>query len=182
MTETLFKVGSVYRDGKGTPNQVIAARDNTDFVIVRTVGGGVDFTHHKETGAFWFGGVEMQSDSYKLLPGELHQINGEWVPRGVPVEDKPAIYERERVSERKTIVKRVPRPGVNYGPPTTERTRPALDWADSKRVDRWEGYVVYSDAVSSGFVPSATPAATHPLQRIAQEGDQLHGSAFLRKG
>jgi hypothetical protein len=64
----------------------------------------------------------------------------------------------------------------------SERTRPALTWADSKRVDRWEGYVVYSDAVSSGFVPSATPAATHPLQRIAQEGDQLHGSAFLRKG
>jgi hypothetical protein len=133
MTETIFKVGSVYRDGKGTPNQVIAARDNTDFVIVRSVGGGVDFTHHKETGAFWFGGVEMQSDSYKLLPGELHQINGEWVPRGVPVEDKPAKSELPELVKHFLQRESTPQP-------TKERARPALTWADSKPFDAFGGF------------------------------------------
>jgi hypothetical protein len=123
--------------------------------------------------------VELRAES--LAAGRtIELIDGKYVPRGVPVEDKPAKQEICPDCHGHTVLY-CGTCGTTCKP-TKERTRPALDWADSKRVDRWEGYVVYSDAVSSGFVPSATPAATHPLQRIAQEGDQLHGSAFLRKG
>jgi hypothetical protein len=68
----------------------------------------------------------------------IELIDGKYVPRGVPVEDKPA-YERERVSEHKTIVKRVPRPAATPQP-TKERTRPALTWADSKPFDAFGGF------------------------------------------
>jgi hypothetical protein len=102
-------------------------------------------------------------------------INGEWVPRGVPVEDKPQQEDAGKVWR--------PHPAVCAPAlPTTERTRPALDWADSKRVDRWEGYTVRASADFDEMTGGNMEAAhSHPLQRIAQEGDQLHGSAFLRK-
>jgi hypothetical protein len=144
-------------------------------------------SHYRETPIAWAGewtvgsggraaNADLRAES--IAAGRtIELIDGKYVPRGVPVEDKPApsLGALLRQAMERGTPQLTPQP-------TKERTRPALTWADSKRVDRWEGYVVYSDAVSSGFVPSATPAATHPLQRIAQEGDQLHGSAFLRKG
>jgi hypothetical protein len=123
------------------------------------------------------------------------------VPRGVPVEDKPA----ENLGE---LLRRALNPGLSHstpatqakqdepsktplfdhlrrlresgqGPAAVEAPRPALTWADSKRVDRFPGFVV-----TSGECDLHRPyeGLIHPLQRIAQEGDQLHGSAFLRKG
>jgi hypothetical protein len=67
-----------------------------------------------------------------LLPGELHQVNGQWVP----VEDSgggsgcitktPTLDKLENTSEPK---------------------HPRLTWADSKRVDRFPGYHVRSNHV-----------------------------------
>jgi hypothetical protein len=41
------------------------------------------------------------------------------------------------------------------------------------------GYEVYSDAVSSGFMPAQPKAPLHPLQKVNEGGNALHGSAFL---
>jgi hypothetical protein len=41
------------------------------------------------------------------------------------------------------------------------------------------GYEVFSDAVSSGFMPAQPKAPLHPLQKMNEGGNALHGSAFL---
>ncbi len=83
----------------------------------------------------------------------IELIDGKYVPRGVPVE--------------------APKPAA------TERTRPALTWATPKPVDRFEGYIVTS---GSNDVLHTLFDGVHPLQRMTEPSDQLHGSAFLRKG
>jgi hypothetical protein len=143
----------------------------------------------------------------------IELIDGRYVPRGVPVE-APNHCDHLKGSctqchqclllqgattcpacdpapEPKPAERRFPGDQDFAGTTESERTRPALTWADSKRVDRWEGYAVTSSKaltgeVHDGFltvtIASERPVPLHPLQRIAQEGDQLHGSAFLRKG
>jgi hypothetical protein len=116
----------------------------------------------------------------------IEMIDNQWVPRGVPVE-APKLY----VFDEYTV--EVSEDAVHWlshdlsetfaflpAQPTKERTRPALDWADSKRVDRFADFIVERFDADDGM--PAAPDHSHPLQRIAQEGDQLHGSAFLRKG
>jgi hypothetical protein len=43
------------------------------------------------------------------------------------------------------------------------------------------GYEVFSDAVSSGFMPAQPKAPLHPLQKMNEGGNALHGSAWLLK-
>jgi hypothetical protein len=118
----------------------------------------------------------------------IEQIDGRYVPRGVPVEDKPAETLGDLL--RQVLDRGVTVPpkyiGIDWAKdcapatppqPTKERTRPALTWADPKRVDRFPGFTVTS---GSSDVLHTLCDGVHPLQRIAQEGDQLHGSAFLK--
>jgi hypothetical protein len=109
----------------------------------------------------------------------IELIDGKYVPRGVPVEDKPAVQEICPDCHGHTVL--YCGTCATACKPTTERTRPALTWADSKRVDRFPGYVVERGAVKHDEY-NPPERVLHPLQRIAQEGDQLHGSAWLRKG
>jgi hypothetical protein len=175
-TQTPFRIGGVYWNrNRDTPVLLEDCGVSGQALMVLEGGSGMalwvrarvsdGFAISPETGFDWGG-----EDGLSLLPGELERREGQWVPRGVPVEDKPQQEDAGKVWR--------PHPAVCAPAlPTTERTRPALDWADSKRVDRWAEFLVTRSAIEQ-----ATPAATHPLQRIAQEGDQLHGSAFLRKG
>jgi hypothetical protein len=177
MTETPFRIGGYYRQRDGRVVQVLSDGKYTGInnsfyprgVALSLASGG-----YRNIDGKCLSIVGTPIPNYDLLPGELHQINGEWVPRGVPVEDKPATAEPEWLfaARARTAQKRA-------ADPTYERTRPALTWADSKRVDRFPGFIVERFDADEG---NEAPAATHPLQRIAQEGDQLHGSAFLRKG
>jgi hypothetical protein len=190
MTETPFRIGGVYRNREG-----MLIRLSPEGAIGQT---GIDLARKAYANRINDDGTPTKygcgicslvtgrmgddKDTYAdLVTGELHQINGEWVPRGVPVEDKPAVYERERVSEHKTIVKRVPRPAATPQP-TKERTRPALTYREEEKdravFDPFRGFLTSSSAQLAGH----GYGNNHPLQRIAQEGDQLHGSAFLRKG
>lgn len=59
----------------------------------------------------------------------------------------------------------------------TERVRPPLTWATPKPVDRWEGYAVKSG--SDEFL-HALLDGVHPLQRMTDPSDPLHGSAWLK--
>jgi hypothetical protein len=121
----------------------------------------------------------------------IELIDDRYVPRGVPVEDKPAksigAILRERMAghgeglgishDRDDIFEDYSGPDVDGS--YAEPQRPALTWADSKRVDRFPGFTVISGECD---LHRPYEGLVHPLQRIAQEGDQLHGSAFLRKG
>jgi hypothetical protein len=57
----------------------------------------------------------------------IEMVDGKYIPRGVPVEDKPA--------ER-----RFPGDQDFAGTTESERTRPALTWADSKPFDAFGGF------------------------------------------
>lgn len=169
-TQTPFRIGGVYRNKHGA-----------EMVICEEVQPGIVTVGFVETPEYPLysriliatGECERGSCDLDLIPGELTLVNGKYVPRGVPVE-APKQAQGEKVWR--------PHPAV-YAPalPTKERTRPALPWADSKRVDRFPGFVVERSAVKHDEY-NPPERVLHPLQRIAQEGDQLHGSAFLRKG
>jgi hypothetical protein len=62
-----------------------------------------------------------------------------------------------------------------------EPERAPLDWNKSTPFDSFPGYEVFSDAVSSGFVPAQPKAPLHPLQKMNEGGNALHGSAALLK-
>jgi hypothetical protein len=131
-TQTPFRIGGVYWNrNRDTPVLLEDCGVSGQALMVLEGGSGMalwvrarvsdGFAISPETGFDWGG-----EDGLSLLPGELERREGQWVPRGVPVEDKPAIYERERVSEHKAIVKRVPRPVAT--PPSPPRSAPAPHW------------------------------------------------------
>jgi hypothetical protein len=180
MTETPFRIGGVYRNREGmlirlSPEGAIG---QTGIDLAREAYAnrinedGTPTTYGCGICSLVTGRMGDDKDTYAdLVTGELHQINGEWVPRGVPVEAPATDWvrrARERVAQKRAA------------DPTYERTRPALTWADSKRVDRFPGFVVERGAVKHDEY-NPPERVLHPLQRITQEGDQLHGSAFLRK-
>jgi hypothetical protein len=175
MTETPFRIGGYYKQRDGKVVQVLSESKYTGTnggfyprgVALTLASGGWRNVNGQCSSI-----ANTPIESLDLLPGELHQINGEWVPRGVPVEDKPADLTDDQLEGL-----------FDYGfvPPAPEPHRPALTWADSKRVDRLPGFVVERGAVKHDEY-NPPERVLHPLQRIAQEGDQLHGSAFLRKG
>lgn len=60
------------------------------------------------------------------------------------------------------------------GPAAVEAPRSPLTWATPKPVDRWEGFTTNYNTEPQ------FEGDTHPLQRITDPSDPLHGSAFLR--
>jgi hypothetical protein len=67
----------------------------------------------------------------------IELIDGRYVPRGVPVEDKPAETLGDLL--RQVLDRGVTLPGATPQS-TKERTRPALTWADSKPFDAFGGF------------------------------------------
>lgn len=57
---------------------------------------------------------------------------------------------------------------------TYERKRPALDWNKSTPFDNFEGFTTRYDTGAQIEGP------THPLQRVSDSADPMHGSAFLK--
>lgn len=172
-----FKVGSVYRDSLGRPYRLYAVGD-----------AHAGQCEHKN--AAWAKGISKSGLSEfgqgfrslidgrdladyvhdggnrDLLPGELHCVNGEWVP---VAEEAPKPAER-----------RFPGDQDFSGTTGPERARQALTWADSKRTDRFADFIVKRYDADEGM--PAAPDHSHPLQRMSSESDPMHGSAFLRKG
>lgn len=62
--------------------------------------------------------------------------------------------------------------------PAYERVRPPLTWATPKPVDRWEGFTV--ERFDADDLMPAGPDYDHPLQRMTDPSDPLHGSAWLK--
>jgi hypothetical protein len=100
----------------------------------------------------------------------IEQIDGRYVPRGVPVEDKPAKSELPELVKHFLQRESIPQP-------TKERTRPALPWADSKPFDRFPGFVVVKSVPELG---NPVLLAQGPFQRVNDGSDPHHGSAWLK--
>jgi hypothetical protein len=118
----------------------------------------------------------------------IEQIDGRYVPRGVPVEDKPAETLGDLL--RQVLDRGVTVPpkyiGIDWAKdcapatppqPTKERTRPALTWADSKPFDRFPGFVVVKSVPELG---NPVLLAQGPFQRVNDGSDPHHGSAWLK--
>lgn len=164
-----FRIGGHYRDGNGNLCAVlqhavpgrIAVRfvDESDGEIV-----GLPFDHFAATGEYLnCEGKPTATDRFNLLPGELHNVNGQWVP----------VAEEAPKTEEALLAEIAPNDS------SMDVMRPALTWATPKPVDRWEGYAVKRGAVKHDeYNP---PARTeHVLQRMTDPSDPLHGSAFLK--
>jgi hypothetical protein len=138
MTETPFRIGGVYRNNAGKLQRIIgpSAHPNPERhffqVSLLAEDGSVIFS---DDGSRFINGTYFgdPTESASLLPGELHQINGEWVPRGVPVEDKPAKSELPELVKHFLQRESTPQP-------TKERARPALDWNKPTPFDAFGGF------------------------------------------
>lgn len=176
MNETKFRIGGVYRQKDGA----VVELSICSFV-------------HNEPGTAWAtdpgyyrcgNGFRRLSDGVDtvgwrdncrdLLPGELHQVNGEWLPLGVAEEapkPTPSLGALLRQAWERGSVK----------PATTkaaaEKVRPALTWNKPASVDRFPGFTSTYDTG-----PQLEDDNSHPLQRMTDPSDPLHGSAWLRKG
>lgn len=136
-TQTPFRVGGVYRDGDGDLFRIARVLDeeqmiaSTEAVILSCelmplgINGGA---HYLTTGE-WVVRVGQVSPLH-LLPGELHQVDGQWVAvdngggSGCIGDD----YDE----------------GDNWRDPAPETYRAPLTWARPKPFDRFEGFTVTS--------------------------------------
>jgi hypothetical protein len=168
-----FRIGGVYRNGQGDVVTLRSSDDYEDFPVrsyfldpARNPGGA---GHHRLSDGrakVWFAD---QSLRYDLLPGEMHQVDGQWVPITSLPADATEQAEIDAAKCQPAHVSHV------------EPERKPLDWNKSTPFDSFPGYEVFSDAVSSGFVPAQPKAPLHPLQKMNEGGNALHGSAALLK-
>jgi hypothetical protein len=167
-----FRIGGVYRNGKG---DVVTLRHTgiyDDFPVTsyyidpdKNPGGAA---HHRLSD----GCAKLYSEDqsrYHLAPGELHQVDGQWVP----ITSCPAdATEQAEIDAAKCQPAHVSHVEPERAELPYFRQRTEFD-------PFGPGYEVYSDAVSSGFMPAQPKAPLHPLQKVNEGGNALHGSAFL---
>lgn len=142
--ETLFRIGGAYRQRNGLLVKLVE-EPNWDSGSCRAVIAEAAYLHDMYyqvgtgDGVRWLdtGMYSPQEESGSdLLPGELHNVNGEWLP----IEQTRPQHEPASCEEApKTFVKRVRRPDA-------ERKRaPLAYFTEAKRFDAFPGFVVTSD-------------------------------------
>jgi hypothetical protein len=90
MTQPLFKIGSVYRDGKDRVIKLIPYGDSShpDWCIAMAESEGGGFSDNAWAGdgarrlsdGRYVHDHRNDRDDIALIPGELHQVDGAWVP------------------------------------------------------------------------------------------------------
>lgn len=75
----------------------------------------------------------------------------------VPVEDKPARVETLETLGQLLRSKLKPTSQFPAAPVAPERIRPALTWAESKPVDRFDGFVIFSSSDEDDAEPPQGP-------------------------
>ena len=146
--EIPFRIGGVYRDKNGDlyelaplesydefyreyhPNEAIASSFKVaDFSSMRCAGSSG--AHRLSDGVF----LAVDGSDWDLLPGELHQVNGEWLP----VEEKPTVTIGAILREKLEAQKRETPPfSVRVG--ATEKKRAPLTWNTATPFDPFKGF------------------------------------------
>lgn len=154
-----FKVGSVYRDMDG---DIVRLRIDGDDVRAEFLVDGEWLCH----GGFFDinTGNCMHYQRCNLLPGELHNVNGQWVP----------VAEEAPIAGPDATLEEVMDAIADMHIAAVEPQRPELTWATPKPVDRWDGFTTNYNTEPQ------FEGDTHPLQRMADPSDPAHGSAWLK--
>lgn len=174
MEQNLFRVGGVYKNQRGDTVKLSAINYEPHEQSLAEEHPGHTFALADRVDDTWGCGYVSLSNGrpcsslsievclWHLIPGELVNINGEWV--------EPTFYATLDREPEKASTWRCPDclglgcatcedtgelPAAN----TTERTRPPLTWAESKAVDPFDGFAVTGESASQ-------PSASHPLQRM----------------
>lgn len=173
-TQTPFRVGGVYRDeagrvqrlnalnAKGVPcTPGVAWAQSYDKVYEEWFGDGFrNLSDGSDDSGFLIDGLPRN-----LLPGELHQVDGEWVAVEEKREEPPFRYDsNNRFSVRH-----------GFAPADKESPRaPLAYFTESKRFDPFAGFAVSRFDSSEGM--DAAPEQAHPLQLCAD----LEPRGYLR--
>lgn len=124
----------------------------------------------------------------------IELVDGKYIPRGFPVEEKKEelsglaglirAQEECAVDEPTSYAEAIRQERAMYEP-TSEPTRPALDWNKPTPFDAFKDYRVYSDPVSSGFVspvaitaPLSTALPANPALSRMAGASHLFGSGW----
>jgi hypothetical protein len=93
MNEPLFRVGGVYRTGyeDEEPFQILPESMQDGFYNLRGVNSGYVISGHgwRLADGRWHAELDRPESLMHLIPGELHLVNGEWLP----VEEKAVTVE-----------------------------------------------------------------------------------------
>jgi len=188
----LFRIGGVYRDGGGELFTLVACAGRDDVADSIAIGADIRYGLHRLSDGC-FACLGDSESKFHLLPGELHQVDGQWVP----VEEEKPVFLIERIEpidgpffvydgeELRSV------PFDLYGTPqevveaaqflvalrgarnTAEPQRPALDWATAKPFDNFDGYQVTRST-------NEQQACKSPLTTLGDGTDPAHASAFLK--
>jgi hypothetical protein len=84
MNEPLFRVGGVYRTGyeDEEPFQILPESMQDGFYNLRGVNSGYVISGHgwRLADGRWHAELDRPESLMHLIPGELHLVNGEWLP------------------------------------------------------------------------------------------------------
>jgi hypothetical protein len=162
-----FRIGGVYRNGQGDVVTLRSSDDYEDFPVrsyfldpARNPGGA---GHHRLSDGrakVWFAD---QSLRYDLLPGEMHQVDGQWVPITSLPADATEQAEIDAAKCQPAHVSHV------------EPERAELPYFHQRtKFDPFgAGFVTTSHAHNDCRRPQG------PLQRMTPESSPLCGSAWL---
>lgn len=157
--EPLFRVGGVYRDKAGYVITLRAAPSD-DYIK-----WGANEAWAFKDGGYGYGTRDLfngvctecpEEEEYHLIPGELHCVNGEWLPIGEVLREKLVTKpEPAEVLTSKQMWDLV------RGAEPAEPTRPPLDWAKPKAFDPFADFTVTTSAEKATTVAQTATADPH---------------------
>jgi hypothetical protein len=185
--ETPFRIGGVYRNQGGAVARLVVIADAYHHEKWHSAFPAHTFGHAIEVSGkgpiAYVSLVNGRSVRYMegkacvdhLLPGELHCVNGEWVP----ISDEPGTIDADGFyKEHAAILAEIERADAAQRD-TPEPHRPPLDWNAPTPFDAFKGYSVSSGS-SDPHAYSGSFGSTD-LTRAAHQVAPMFGSAYLTR-
>lgn len=139
-----FKVGSVYRDGRGSVVRVDEAVGQITSPRLREFYEHYGLQVSQLSGKDWLyygwrratdGAHSDDGAEYSLLPGELHNVNGQWVP----VAEEAPKTEVERILDEMIEQTRTDASAIRAANTEPQRA-PLAYFTEKAKFDPWAGY------------------------------------------
>jgi hypothetical protein len=161
-----FRVGAFYKQTNGVISEVLESCSD-GFLYVRTAwapagkeleGGGA---RRASNGRY---SDHDKHSKYTILPGEMHQVSGQWVPITSLPADATEQAEIDAAKCQPAHVSHV------------EPERAELPYFRQRtEFDPFKGWF----HMCASDTPEQPKLPTHPLQKMNEGGNALHGSAWL---